>query len=102
MSSSLVALAAGTSVVPVTWMVTVTSEPGTLAPLVGELMVTCGCCWASAAEASANDRTNPITANKRNIEPLTSQAMRRSYVGWAGLESNAMPFELEDLERIRV
>src|SRR5713101_3922214 len=28
--------------------------------------------------------------------------MRRSYVGWAGLESNAMPFELEDLERIRV
>src|SRR6266536_3178222 len=73
MSSSLVALAAGTSVVPLTWMVTVTSGPGTVAPLVGEVMVTCGCCWDSAVEASANGRTNPNTARMRNIGPLNSK-----------------------------
>src|SRR3982074_2196135 len=91
-------------------MVTATSGPRRVAPLVGEVMVTCGCGWASAAEASANGRTNPIRANKRNRERLISQAMRRSYVGTVltpygncgRLESNAMPFELEDLERIRV
>src|SRR5216684_6507421 len=82
-------------------MVTVTSGPATAAPLAGEVMVTCGCCWAHAVDASANGRSSPNTATMRNIEPLSPKSgsiIRRV----PRLKSMAMPFELDDLDHIRV